>query len=293
MRVLLTGGAGNIGRVTLDRLLAAGHDVTVLDAAPLPEGLGAASIVADLTQPACLDDLPEAPAAVVHLAAIPNPFVATWDRVLAVNMPATFNVLRYAAEKGVPRVVFGSSESASGWGIHGKFYRPDYLPIDEKHRDLPSEVYSYTKAFGDQLCAGFSREHGLTTLALRYTYVVYEPHYDGFLAGIRADGPRDAPGATYAWIDVRDVAEAIALALTADVPEGSHEAFYLTAHDQCGTAPIEELARRNWGDDPPVPLDTTYYGTEPLRSFFDIRKAETLLGWTPAWDLGRLLRERP
>ncbi len=159
MRVLLTGGAGNIGRVTLDRLLAAGHDVTVLDAAPLPEGLGAASIVADLTQPACLDDLPEAPAAVVHLAAIPNPFVATWDRVLAVNMPATFNVLRYAAEKGVPRVVFGSSESASGWGIHGKFYRPDYLPIDEKHRDLPSEVYSYTKAFGDQLCAGFSREH--------------------------------------------------------------------------------------------------------------------------------------
>jgi nucleoside-diphosphate-sugar epimerase len=293
MRALLTGGAGNIGRVALSRLLQAGHDVTVLDAVPLPEGLGAASIVADLTQPAALDGLPEPPEAIVHLAAIPNPFVATWDRVLAINMLTTFNVLRYAAEKGVPRVVFGSSESASGWGIHGRFYRPDYLPIAEKHRDLPSEVYSYTKAFGDQLCAGFSREYGLTTLALRYTYVVYEPHYAGFLGGVRADAPRDALGATYAWIDVRDVAEAIALALVADVPTGSHEAFYLTARDQCGTVSTAELARRNWGDDPPVPLDQTYYGDEPSRSFFDIRKAGSMLGWKPAWDLGRLLRERP
>ncbi|MCX6358659.1 MAG: NAD(P)-dependent oxidoreductase [Armatimonadetes bacterium] len=293
MRVLLTGGAGNIGRVTLGRLLEAGHEVTVLDAAPLPEGLGTASIVADLTQPFALDALPQPPDAIVHLAAIPNPFVATWDRVLAVNMLATFNVLRYAAEWGVRRVVFGSSESASGWGIHGRFYRPDYLPIDEKHRDLPSEVYSYSKSFGDQLCAGYSREHGLTTLALRYTYVVYEPHYAGFLGGIRAEGRRDARGATYAWIDVRDVAEAIALALVADVPAGSHEAFYLTAHDQYGTVSTGDLARRNWPEDPQVPLDETYYGDEPFRSFFDIRKAEALLGWTPAWDLGRLLHERP
>ncbi len=289
MTVMLTGGCGNIGRRVLDRL-EPDHDVVVVDAVPHPLGWPGRVEQLDLTSSAQLDRLDEPFDAIVHLAAIPNPYRDPWEDVLRVNLLSTFNVLRYAVAHHVPKVIFGSSESASGWGIHGKFYAPDYLPLDERHRSLPSEVYSYTKCFGDQLCQGFSREHGLRTICLRYTFVTFEALYEGFLNTLRDPAPRDALGATYAWIDVEDVAAAIRAALAFDPGEGGSETFYLTARDHFGTIDTLELVARNWGD--AVQVDREYYAARPRASFFDIRKAERLLGWTPAWDVERLLREK-
>lgn len=286
MKVMLTGGCGHIGRRVVARLEHA-HDLVVVDRVPHPEGWPGRVEILDLTRPEELDRLDEPFDAIVHLAAIPNPFHDPWEEVLRVNLVSTFNVLRYAAQRGIPKVIFGSSESASGWGIHGKWYRPNYLPIDENHPSLPSEVYSFTKAFGDQLCQGFSREHGLRTLCLRYCFVTFPALYDSFLATLKAPGPREALGATYAWIDVEDVASAIACALDFDPGEGVSETFYLTAREHFGTLPTLELARRNWGPD--LPVDRAYYADNPFGSFFDIRKAQRLLGWQPEWSVQRLL----
>ncbi|MBI5831134.1 MAG: hypothetical protein HZB16_02355 [Armatimonadetes bacterium] len=227
MKVLLTGGWGNIGRRVL-AWLEPEHEVVVVDTVPHPLG---------------------------------------W-----------------------PGRIFGSSESASGWGIHDKWYQPDYLPIDEQHRSLPTEVYSFTKAFGDQLCQGFSREHGLRTVCLRYAFVTFEALYEGFLGSLRGAPVRDALGTLYAWIDVEDVASAVLAALDFDPGEGGSETFYLTAREHYGTVDTLDLIERNWGD--AVRVDQHYFAERPRGSFFDIRKAERLLGWVPAWDVERLLRER-
>jgi UDP-glucose 4-epimerase len=288
MHVMVTGGSGNIGRVVAARL-AERHDVVTVDRVGAPPGWSGPHAVLDLTSAAALDSLDQSVDAVVHLAAIPNPYVGTWDEVLRVNMLGTHNVLRWAVARGVPRVVFGSSESASGWGIHGRWYRPDYLPIDEKHRSLPSEVYSYTKAFGDQLCQGFSREHGLQTVCLRYTFVTFASLYAGFVAGLRAPEPREALGSTYAWIDVEDVASAIGRSLDLQMDSGRSETFYLTAREQYGTVPTLELIERNWGTD--IAVDRGYYEGNERGSFFDIRKAERVLGWAPTWTVERMLAE--
>ncbi len=286
MRVMVTGGSGHIGRIVLSRLQTE-HDVLNVDRVPHPGDWSGVTRLLDLTERGALDALHGPFDAIVHLAAIPNPTVGTWDEVMRVNMVGTYNVLQYAVEHGVPRVVFGSSESASGWGIHGRWYRPDYLPIDEKHRSLPSEVYSYTKAFGDQLCQGFSREHDLQTICLRYAFVTYQANYAGFLALLRTGAPRDAPGATYAWVDVRDVAGAVERALHMPMAPAQSETFYITAREHYGTLPTLEMIGRNWGDD--ITVDREYYQDNPFGSLFDIRKAETLLQWHPEWTTARLL----
>lgn len=286
MRVILTGGAGNIGRVVAARLRPTA-EVTVVDRLAPADTAGCYQVL-DLTSWETVNALAGDWDAIVHLAAIPNPFLGAWEEVLRVNMLGTFNVLRFAAERGIPRVIFGSSESASGWGIHRNWYRPDYLPIDERHRSLPSEVYSYTKAFGDELCQGFSREHGLDTICLRYTWVLYDPHIGPFRDMLRAGGERAARGATYAWIHVDDVASAIAASLALPVVAERSETFYLTAREQFGTETTGQLVERNWGDGPGVPMDNAYYAGNEYGSFFDIRKAARVLGWRPEWDLARM-----
>lgn len=289
MKVMLTGGCGHIGRVVAARL-SREHQVVIVDRVPHPGEWAGRVELLDLTSSAELDRLDEPFDAVVHLAAIPNPYHDPWEEVLRANLTSTLNVLRYAAERGVPRVIFGSSESAGGWGIHRTFYRPDYLPIDERHRDRPAEVYSFTKCFGDQLCRAYSDADGLQTVCLRYTWVVFEGWFDYFAEQVTRVTPRDALGGTYCWICVDDVAEAVACALAMPMAPGQSETFYLTAAETFSTAPTLELAERNWG--PGVPHDADYYAGRPHASFFDLRQAERLLGWRPAWDVARMVAER-
>lgn len=289
MKVMLTGGSGHIGRRVAARIGGMGEVVNV-DRAPAAGGWAGRTEIVDLATRGDLDRLNETWDAIVHLAAIPNPTVGTWDEVMRVNMVGTYNVLRYAVERQVPRVIFGSSESASGWGIHGRWYHPDYIPIDEKHPSLPSEVYSYTKAFGDQLCQGFSREHDLQTICLRYAWVLFPPQYAGFIARVRQNAPRDALGATYAWVDVEDVAAAVEHALRMPMEAGQSETFYITAREHYGTLSTPEMIKRNWGTD--MKVDAAYYAENPFGSFFDIRKAERMMGWRPAWTVERVVSEK-
>jgi nucleoside-diphosphate-sugar epimerase len=286
--IMVTGGSGHIGRRVVARLARA-YEVVNVDRVPHPERWPGRTELVDLTARNELDAIPGPFEAIVHLAAIPNPTVGSWDEVMRVNMVGTYNVLRYAAAHGVPRVIFGSSESASGWGIHGRWYRPEYLPIDEAHPSLPSEVYSYTKAFGDQLCQGFSREHDLQTVCLRYAFVTFGANYGDFLAHVRSGQPREALGATYAWVDVEDVAAAVQCALEAPMAQAQTETYYITAREHYGTLDTTEMIRRNWGDD--MPTDPIYYADNPRGSLFDIRKAEDMLGWRPEWTVERVVAE--
>lgn len=287
MKIMLTGGSGHVGRRVLTRLVGP-NEVVNIDRVAHPLGWSGRQELLDLTQPSQLDRIQETFDAIVHLAAIPHHCQASGEEVLQNNLLSTYAVLRYAVERGVPKVIFASSDSASGWGPHAKWHRPDYLPIDEKHPSLPSEVHGYAKAFGEQLCQGFSRAYGLRTICLRCSFITAPACYERFLKRLSSPEPREAPGATYAWVDVEDVASAIIRALEYDPGVGKSETFYITAAEHYGTAPTLDLIRRNWGEG--IPVDRAYYEENARAPFFDIRKAKSLMGWEPEWSVERMIR---
>ncbi len=212
MRVLLTGGAGFIGGHVADALLAAGHEVRILDAL-LPEvhpggwpahlDPRAERVHADVRElpPGVLDGID----AICHQAAIVGLGLDLSDLPLyvGVNELGTAVLLAAAAEAGIARIVLASSMVVYGEGrytcpVHGDVRPPARAkaalqagrwepPCPACGRDLawglvpedapldPRSVYAATKTAQEHLCAAWARQTGGTVVALRY-HNVYGPH---------------------------------------------------------------------------------------------------------------------
>lgn len=217
MRVVVTGGGGRIGRSTVADLVEHGHEVTVMDLAPPPEAfpegvklrLGSVddcgSVVAVLRN-ARAD-------AVVHLArASTNHDDLT---VFRSNVLGTYHVLQAAAACGQGVALVASSIQALGdyWTLRAA---PQALPLDEDHPVAPRGAYATSKAVIEETCRAVSREHGLTTVAIRPTAVIVPQRWPQLLDRLRTARPGDPPivdGPLAAYVDARDVAQLIRLAL--------------------------------------------------------------------------------
>ena len=108
--------------------------------------------------------------AVIHLAAIHNPNIATAPLVYQTNVVGTFNVHHAAHRLGVKRVVSASSNAIVGWSYSERF-EPDYLPIDEDHPLRPEDVYGLSKQIGETIAHSYARK-GVETIILRPSGVV-------------------------------------------------------------------------------------------------------------------------
>ncbi len=227
VRVLVTGGAGFVGSHIVDRLVAAGHEVVVLDSlapdvhpeAPGYLNPGARYVIADVVEPGAWLDAADGVDAVCHQAARVGlgvdfgdvrRYVADNDTGTAVGLWA----LHRLAFSG--RLVLASSMVVYGEGRyrcaeHGAQAAPPRRPADlvagrfdprcpTCGRDLqdepvtedapidPRNVYAATKVHQEHLAAAFGREHGVAVTALRY-HNVYGPRM-----------PRDTPYAGVASI---------------------------------------------------------------------------------------------
>jgi UDP-glucose 4-epimerase len=285
MRVLITGGSGAIGHHVVREMAAHGHEVVVVDRQqPSCAPAGVSFRCCDLT------DLEAALAAVrdadviFHLAAIPNPYRDPWERVLTVNVVSAFNVLEAARRNGVGRVVYASSESASGFGIHQVELRPLYIPIDEEHPCWPHESYGLSKLFGEVMLANYARAYGLEGIALRYVWVWTERDRAAVRELIRARlAGEPIAGWSGTYIAPEDVAQAFRLAAAYSFPTGQEprfEAFYLAAEDTVLTQPTLDALRRHFDPLPEI-RDPRYFEANPFAPAFDTRKAQRVLGWRP------------
>jgi UDP-glucuronate 4-epimerase len=177
MKVLLTGGAGFIGSHLLERLLARGDDVAVIDdfndyydpalkRANLPRGgfrlherdiRDAAEIVAA-----------ERPDVLVHLAARAGVRPSLRDPALydSVNVGGTLGLLEACRRSGVGRFVFASSSSVYGDG--GAPSREEDAPL------RPISPYGITKLVGEHYARVYARLHGMRVTCLRF-FTVYGP----------------------------------------------------------------------------------------------------------------------
>ncbi|MBM7807921.1 nucleoside-diphosphate-sugar epimerase [Geodermatophilus bullaregiensis] len=284
MRVLVTGGAGRLGRSVVDGLADAGHEVVSVDVVAVPPGRAAATFPADLT------DLGQAygvvaryrPEAVVHLAAIAVPFSRPESVIHATNTALAYNVLTSAVDLGVGTVVTASSPTVMGYGSPAG-WSPAYLPLDEDHPPRPWNAYGLSKLAAEQTVQMLAAQHGdrVRLAAFRPCFVIAPEEWDGaptqqgHTVRERIADPRHGAVALFNYVDARDAADFLDTLLrrAGEIPNG--EVFFVGAQDALAEAPLAELLPRYSGVAPELAAGLT--GTAPA---FSTAKAEKLLGWT-------------
>lgn len=177
MHVLVTGGAGFIGSHTVDALLAAGEEVSVLDdfssgkRANLATHANLRIMEGDIRDIATVERVMEGVSHVLHLAAqvfVPSSIERPVHSA-SINVTGFLNVLDSARRGGIRRFVYASS--AAVYGI------PEQLPVDETSRLMPLSPYGLEKAVNDGYSAMFRDLYGTSTVGLRY-FNVYGPRQD-------------------------------------------------------------------------------------------------------------------
>lgn len=287
MRVLVTGGSGNVGGYVLDELVGK-HDITIMDMKASLKHPDLPLMKIDLMDAEATLDSVKGFDAVIHLAAIPNPSRDPGDRVLHVNTVSTYNLMEAVRLNGIPKVVYASSESASGFGIHNVFHKPMYLPIDEKHPSWPHETYSLSKYFGEVICQEYAHAYGMKVIALRYTWVWFREDGDAMknlVNHVQANGGEGFG----AYVFAEDVAQAFKLSLDyAFIGDEYFQSFYITADDALITInDLDQIMKIYPVDGPPI--DGEYFADHPKGSFFSIEKAKKLLGYKPKHSWKELL----
>ena len=277
MRVLLTGSQGKVGRAASAALLAAGHQVTGVDVArPVfdrPEPGQADYVQADLTSAGDAYAVVRGHDAVVHAAAIPEPTRNAPHTVFSNNLVATFNVLEAAVRWDVTRFVNISSETVPGFFFPERPVLPAYVPVDEDHPVAPQDPYALSKHFGEQLMDAAVRRSDLRCTSIRPSWVQTADNYARNLGPMLRDRNETSAG-IWSYIDVEDLADAIVLAVTTDLP--GHEVFYIASPDNVGGRDLAAAVRAHYGDAIEVrPL------ARPDASGISCAKAERLLGYRP------------
>ncbi|ONI84703.1 UDP-glucose 4-epimerase [Saccharothrix sp. ALI-22-I] len=274
-RVVVTGGSGKLGRAVVADLVATGWEVVVVDrvvpAAPL-----APTTRVDLTDYGqvveaftAIDDRYTGVDAVVHLAAIPGPGVATNATIFHNNTTSTYNVFAAARQAGIRNVVWASSETLLGLPFDTP---PPYLPVDEDYPARPETSYALAKHLEETMAAEFCRwQPDLKATGLRFSNVMEPGDYAAFPSFDADPGLRSWN--LWGYIDARDGAQAVRRALERDGV--GLEVFIIANADTVMSKPTADLVAERLPD---VPLRRPLEGNETLLS---IDKARRLLGYEP------------
>ncbi len=273
MRVIVTGGSGRAGSHTVRELVSAGHDVVNLDVVRPPADLPGDFMQLELTNAGEVYDViaQVRPEGVCHLAANPSPFGFPRNQTFENNVLSTNAVMQAAGDLGVRRLVYASSEMATGWLTTDEL--PPRFPFDETDRVASPNAYALSKYMGEVIAESMVRQYPAMSIAsLRINNVIMPDGYD-VLRYRRENFPEGGVN-FWSYIDARDVASAFRAALEGEI-EG-HEVFLIAAADTCLDTPIQDAIERLYGPGANFAPD---HG--PFDSAFDCRKIEQRLGWKP------------
>ncbi len=275
MRVVVTGGTGRAGQWVVRNLAEAGHEVVDFDLADRP----------DLQLPGefCRVDLTDAgkvydalfqfrPEGICHLAANPAPGGQAQIDVFDNNVLSAHNILQAAGDLGVARVVYASSEMATGLLTDGTV--PDRIPFDESERRPSPNAYALSKYLSEVIADSLAVRYPDTAwVGLRINNVISPDTYGRFEA--EWDDPSLSKGNFWSYIDARDVGTAYRAAL--EGTSTGHEVCLIAAADTRAKRGLRELMAEHYDGYDRFADDYT----DP-RSAFDCTKMSTLFGWTPS-----------
>ncbi len=297
MKVLVTGGAGFIGSHVVERLLDAGHEVTVIDslqrgsreniAGPLAQGVALHEI--DIRNVALRDIFAaDRPEVVMHLAAQMDVRVSVADPLLDadVNITGSLRLLEAAREAGTRKVIVASS----GGCIYGE-PKPSALPVKETYRGTPESPYGISKRVLHDYLAFYKQGHGLdwTVLALGN---VYGPRQDplgeagvvSIFLGAMLDGRRPViygdGSQTRDFVYAGDVADAF----LRSIERGSGTVFNIGTGVETTIRELLDTCARAVGFGGEVRYAEPRLG-ELQRIALDWTRAKRKLGWEPRTSL--------
>ena len=211
--VLLTGAGGRVGQAILARLGDA-YDWRLLDRDPLssetiPDAVDDDAVIfADVTDEDAVRDAVDDVGAVIHLAGDPRP-EAPWESVFTNNIDGTQTILEAAAEAGVERFAFASSNHAVG-AYETETRKPDIyrsdseFALDGSELPRPSNLYGASKATGEVLGRYYHDAYGLSVVCVRIGNLT------------RGRPPRDYERGQAMWLSYRDCAHLFERCLLAD-----------------------------------------------------------------------------
>src|SRR5690606_16997367 len=149
--------------------------------------------------------------------------------------------------EGVGAVLFASSPTVMGYGSPDG-WRPDYLPLDERHPVAPWNGYALSKIAVEELAAMAARRHpaGPRFAAFRPCYVIAPeewegaPTQQGHTVRERLDAPSLAAVALFNYVDARDAGEFVLAWLERGERASSGGVFFVGAADSLVRAPVAE-----------------------------------------------------
>lgn len=206
-RVLLTGASGRVGQAILERLGDA-YDWRLLDREPLTGEVDHEYIVADVTDDDTMAEAMVDIEYVIHLAGDPRP-EAPWESVLANNIDGTHTVLAAAADAGIEKFVYASSNHAVGnyetdERVPDIYRSSDEFCLDGTELPRPDNLYGMSKAAGETLCRYYHDESSMDAVCVRVGNLT-ENH-----------PPADYERGQAMWLSHRDCAHLFEQCLEAD-----------------------------------------------------------------------------
>lgn len=311
--ILVTGGAGYIGSHNVIALIDSGYDVVIFDSLELGhietvetlKKINAKGKVVDFIQ-GNLQNLSDIEGvfkkhkidAVVHFAAysqvaesVKNP-----EKYYFNNVYGTLNLLSAMLKNDVKKIVFSSTAATYG--------EPVYVPIDEKHPQVPINTYGKTKLIVEGIMDDYDKAYGLKSVRLRYfnvagadsqnrvgewhdpeTHLIPNILKSTFSGGktfqmFGDDYPTKDGTCVRDYINVEDLAQAHVLALKYLENGGETNFFNLGTNEGNSVKEVFSNCEKVTGKQIPVDVMPRREG-DPATLIADNKKAKQELGWIP------------
>ena len=305
MKVLVIGGAGYIGSHVVKEMMAAGHSVTVFDnlSSGLRQNLFPENgfIYGNILIPGDIEAaFAQGFDAFVHLAAFKavGESMEKPEKYSVNNITGSLNIMNAAVKYNCLKMIFSSSAATFG--------EPQYLPMDEKHPQNPSNYYGFTKLEIERFMDWYDQLKGMKFAALRYFNAAgYDP--EGVVCGLQkkpenllprvmeaALGQRQLKifGTDYEtrdgtcirdYVHVTDLARAHVMALDYISKKGESLKLNLGTANGTTVKEIIDAARKITGK--PIPAEEAPRRPgDPASLYATSAKAKELLGWEPKYS---------
>ncbi|MBL06250.1 MAG: hypothetical protein CL773_00065 [Chloroflexi bacterium] len=220
-KILITGGSGLVGKI-ISNYLSKKYKIRILD----QKNGSNETIIGDISNLESIKKAFKEIDTVIHLAG-DRRVHGNWDSILNNNIVGIYNIYEAAKENNIKRIIFASSQHATGGNYDqipytfidkGEYNKvpSNYHPLDEKTRIRPDSYYGASKAFGEALGSYYSDYFGISTINLRIGWVISD------------DDPTFSPTALNLWLSHRDLCQIVEKSIEAS-EKIKYETFYATS----------------------------------------------------------------